>query len=208
MKFFKFVNGELTLAKDEIALYPNFKKILSRDRGGKVTGDPDGRLKLYAFKEFRYIYFRCDFEAYPSQHGLTEKETHEYACINSGLGKDYVPDSDMINAIKQYEREHLSPAKKAIKTLIRVFVLNDKLVEKIETNLTSTLELPTLTAPQISELLTYQKQLLDVAVTVPVNVKKLREAMNLLEEEEKTQAILRGGEIRASSMDINNDIEK
>ena len=27
MKFFKFVNGELTLAKDEIALYPNFKKI-------------------------------------------------------------------------------------------------------------------------------------------------------------------------------------
>lgn len=208
MKFFKFVNGELTLAKDEIALYPVFKKILSRDRGGRVTGDPDGRLKLYAFKEFKYIYFRCDFEAYPSQHGLTEKETHDYACLHSGLGKDYVPDNDMLHAIKQYEKEHLSPAKKAIKTLIRIFVLNDKLVEKIENNLTATLELPTLSAPQISELLTYQKQLLDVAVTVPTNVKKLREAMNLLEEEERTQAILRGGEIRSSSMDGDSTIEQ
>ena len=207
MKFFKFLDGELTLAKDEIALYPNFKKILARDRGGKVMGDPDGRLKFYAFKEFKYIYFRCDFEAYPAQHGLTEKEAHDYACKHSGLGKDYSPDAEVEAAIKQYEREHLSPAKKAIKTLIRIFVLNDKLVEKIEKNLTSTLELPTLTGAQISELLTYQKQLLDIAVTVPTNVKKLREAMNLLEEEEKTQAVLRGGEIRATSMDPNNVIE-
>lgn len=207
MKFFKFIDGAIELDKDSIALYPNYKKILSRDRGGKVPGDPDGRFKYYAFREFAYIYYRCDFEAYPAQHGLTEKEAHTYAIKHSGLAKDYVPDEVVLAAMKQYENEHLSPAKNAIKTLIRVFALNEKLIEKIEINLTTSLELPVLTAPQISELLAYQKQLIEIATNVPATVKKLREAMNLLEEEEKVQQVIRGGEYKPDSMDPNNKIE-
>jgi hypothetical protein len=207
MKFFKYIDGVVELDKELIALYPNAKKILSRDRGGKVTGDPDGRLKLYAFKEFTYIYFRCDFEAYPAQHGLTEKEAHLYAAKQSGLGKDYQPDEVVLAFMKQYEDEHLTAAKHAIKTLIRIFALNEKLVEKIEKNLTSTLELPTMTAPQITELLGYQKQLIEIATSVPATTKKLKEAMNLLEEEERNKETMRGGEEKSSSFDPGNSIE-
>lgn len=207
MKFFKFENGEITLDKDEIALYPNVKKILSRDRGGRVPGDPDGRLKLYAYREFAYVYFRCDFEAYPAQHGLSDAEAHEYAIKQSRLEKTYQPDEVVKAFIKQYEDEHLSPAKKAIKSLIRLFTLNDKVVIKIEQNITSTLALPTLTRDLITELLTYQKQLLEIATTVPLQVKKLREAMSLLEEEDKIVQIARGGEEVLASMDPDNDIE-
>lgn len=208
MKFFKFnEEGLLELNKDEIALYPNVKKILARDRGGKVVGDPDGRLKFYAFKEFAYVYYRCDFEAYPAQHGLTEKEAHTYAVKHANLPNDYQPDELVSAFMKQYENEHLTPTKKAIKTLIRVFVINDKLVEKIEQNLHSTLELPTLTGPQISELIGYQKELIKIATDVPLTVKKLREAMSLLEEEEKVIMIARGGEEVLDSMNPSNKVE-
>jgi len=207
MKFFKFVDGAIELDKDAIALYPNVKKILARDRGGKVTGDPDGRLKLYAFKEFTYVYFRCDFEAYPAQHGLNEKETHDYAAKQAGLGKDYQPDELVIAFIKQYEKEHLTASKQAIKSLIRIFALNEKIVEKIEQNLTESLKLPILQPGMITELLTYQKQLIDIATNVPATVKKLREAMNTLEEEEKMKQVARGGEEVLDSMRVDNSIE-
>lgn len=207
MKFFKFTNGVVELARDEIALYPLVKKILSRDRGGKYAYDKDGRLKAYAFKEFTYVYHRCDFAAFPSQHGLTPSEAHKYAVENSGLPNDYVPDEIVVAFMKQYEKEHLSQAKHSIKTLNRIFSMGDRLVEKIETNINATLILPTITREQISELLTYQKQLLEIATNIPHHVKKLREAMNALEEEEKIQQVIRGGEVMSDSMNPNNDIE-
>lgn len=207
MEFFKFVEGAIQLDTEGIALYPNIKKILSRDRGGKVHGDPDGRFKLYAFKEFAYVYFKCDYRAYPIQHGLSEKETHAYACKYSELGSDYQPDDLVLQFCKQYEKEHLSPAKSSIRTLIRVFSLNEKIVEKVEKGLKDTLDLPTLNAAQTLELFSYQKQLITVATDVPVLVKKLKEAMNLLEEEERTMEVMRGGDNVLDSMNADNDIE-
>ena len=208
MKFFKFVDGELTLNRDEISLYPSIKKLIARDHGGKVVGDPDGRRKLYAYKELAYIYFRYDFEAYPAQHGLSEEEAHKYAAKKSNLGTDYTPDELVLEVAKLYQKEHLSPTKKTIATLLRVFTINERLIEKIEQNLTATLTMPTLTAPQITELLGYQKQLIDIATAIPNNAKKLREAMSLLEEEEKVVQVLRGGEIKGDSMDPGNSVEK
>lgn len=205
-----FVMGEdgvVVLNKEAATLYPNIRKIITRDRGGKVTGDPDGRFKFYAFREFTYVYFACDFEAYPSQHGLNEQETHLYAAKQSKLGKDYKPDEVVLALMKQYKEEHLTLTKQSIQTLLRVFTINDRIVKKIETNLTATLELPTLTAAQIKELLEYQQQLVKIAVEVPSIAKKLREAINLLEEEAKIIEKIRGGEDKPTSMDPNNIIE-
>ena len=81
------------------------------------------------------------------------------------------------------------------------------LIEKIEKNLTETLELPVLTAPMISELLNYQKQLIAIATDTPDVVKKLRIAMNLLEEEQKAKEIGRGGDEITDSFRPDNDIE-
>jgi hypothetical protein len=208
MKFLKFEEGAVTLNKDVITLYPLVKKILAKDKGGKIYGDPDGRLKMYAMRELAYVYFMCDFEAYPVQHGLNEKEAHKYAVKNSPLDKEYQPDDIVLAFMKQYEAEHLTPTKRTIKTLIRVFTLNEKLVEKIEANLNASLDLPVLNSAQIAELLGYQKQLMSIAVDVPKTVKELRNAMSLLEEEEKIQQVIRGGEIKPDSYDSNNDIEK
>ncbi len=208
MKFFKLnEEGAITLDKDIIALYPLVKKILARDKGGKIYGDPDGRHKLYAMRELAYVYYMCDFEAYPAQHGMNEKEAHKYAIKNAQLDKDYQPDETVSAFMKQYEVEHLSITKKNIKTLLRVFALNDKIVEKIENNLTETLNFPVLTGPQIAEILSYQKQLVSIATDIPKTVKELRSAMNLLEEEEKVQQIIRGGETMPESYNPTNDIE-
>lgn len=207
MRFFKMEDGVLTLNKDEIALHPNIKRILSRDRGGKIAGDPDGRHKFYAYREFAYVYFKCDFEAFPAQNGLSDIEAHKYAVREARLDENYQPDELVKALIVQYEKESLSPTKRAIKTLIRVFALNEKLVEKIEQNLTATMDLPTLTRDQINEVLNYQKQLIDIATNVPAQVKKLREAMSLLEEEEKVIQVIRGGEEKPESMDPDNTIE-
>jgi hypothetical protein len=207
MEYFKLVDGIVTLDHDMIGVNSNIKKILSRDRGGKVSGDPDGRLKLYAFKEFAYVYYRCDYRAYPSQSGMSEKEAHIYAATQAGLGKEYKPDELVSLLMTQYEREHLSESKKAIKTLIRIFAFNNKLVEKIEAVLTTSLDLPTLTPQQTGELLAFQKQLMDIATKVPENVKQLKVAMNLLEEEEKAKEIGRGGDEITDSYKPDNNIE-
>lgn len=207
MKFLKFEEGAVTLNKEVIALYPLVKKILAKDKGGVIYGDPDGRLKMYAMRELAYVYYTCDFEAYPAQHGLNTKEAHVYAIKNSQLAKDYQPDDIVSAFMKQYEDEHLTSTKHSIKTLIRIFALNEKLVEKIETNIKASLDMPILNAIQISELLTYQKQLIGIATDVPLTVKKLREAMGLLEEEEKIQKVIRGGEDKPESYDADNSIE-
>jgi hypothetical protein len=207
MKYFKLVDGIAQLDKDEISLYSNVKKILSRDHGGKVVGDPDGRLKLYAHKEFTYVYFRCDFEAFPSQHGFSEKQAHEYAAKQAGLGEKFVPDDVLLAFCKQYEDEHLTQAKRTIRVLIRIFALSEKVLERIEKNVTELLERPTLTPEEIGNLLKYQNQLMNVASETPETVKKLRAAMNLLEQEDKVKEIGRGGFEITDSYNADNEIE-
>lgn len=207
MEWFKIEDGIAVFDKPAIAIYPNIKKLLARDVGGKVTGDPDGRKKLYAFREMTYVYFKCDYRAYPAQHGLTENEAHLYAAKQANLGKDYKPDDLVLAICKQYTDEHLTQAKHSIKTLIRVFALNEKIVEKIEKNLRDSLQLETLSAPMITELLNYQNALIKIASDIPDIAKKLKTAMNLLEEEERVKEITRGGAEKLDSMDPNNAIE-
>lgn len=48
--------GLLEINKQEVRSFPNFRTILTRDKGGIEKGDYDGRRKLYAFKELMYIY--------------------------------------------------------------------------------------------------------------------------------------------------------
>lgn len=207
MEFFKFEDNKVTLARPEIGLYPNIKKIIDRDKGGVYLDDPDGKKKTFAFNEFRYIYFACDYRAYPIQNGLSEKEARKYALVNSCLPKEYKPDILVEELMVQYKKEHLTPAKQTIASLLRLFVINDKLIEKIEQNLTATLSLPTLTKDQIKEVLDYQSKVLEIATSIPKQAENLRAAINLVEEQEKTVLVRRGGEMVKDSMNPDNDIE-
>lgn len=184
MEFFKFTDGVVELDRKEIALYPNCQEILKRDKTYN---------KAQAYKEFTYVYFVCDFRAYPTTNGLSAASAHHYAVVHSGLPTQYEPDPTVRQLMEQYKKEHLSIGKKSTATLLRIFGFNDIILEKLEGNINLMLQNAALTKDQISELIAYQKQLLEIATNVPVQVKKLKEAMTLLESEDKEIVIGRGG---------------
>lgn len=51
----------VTLNKVELLLIPEFKALVRRSR--KCEGDHDGRKKLWALKEFTFIYYYCDWKS-------------------------------------------------------------------------------------------------------------------------------------------------
>ena len=207
MQFFKFIDGVVELARPEIALYPTVNEILKRDKGGKIVGDPDGRKKAYAFKELTYVYFMCDFYAYPMQHALSDEDAHHYAVKHTGLPDHYAPDAVVSSLMEQYREEHLTIGKKTIKNLLDTFSLNSIAITSINTNLKLLLKNAALTKDQISEVIKYQQDLMKIATEVPQQVKKLREAFSLVQEEEKEILIRRGGEEVPQSMLPGNSIE-
>lgn len=207
MQFFKFVDGVVELARPEIALYPTINEILKRDKGGKITGDPDGRKKAFAFKELTYVYYTCDFNAYPTQHGLDKLQAHLYAIKYTGLPEQYEPDPIVRALMVQYIDEHWSVGKKTIKTLIEAFTLSDLALASITSNLKLLLNSASLTPDQITQMIKYQQQILDIAQQVPKQVKQLREAIAIVQEEEREILIRQGGEEVPDSMLPGNKIE-
>lgn len=207
MEYFDFKDGIVSLRKDCYLLYPIIKNIIQRDKGGKIKGDPDGRKHEFAMRELTYVYFRCNFYMYPIQHGLSEKEAHKYSVTHALLPDDYLPDDSVKELMKQYSKEHLTPAKHSIRTLLNIFAYNDTIIENIMRNINVYMKADSLAQTQISELLTYQKQLMEIATNVPKQANSLREAMNAIEEEEKKIKIARGGAEVKNSQDPNNDIE-
>ena len=127
MQFFKYTDNGVVLARPEIELYPTIAEIIKRDKGGKVTGDPDGRKKAYAFKEFHYVYLTCDFNAYPTQHSLSKLEAHAYGVKHARLPEQYEPDPVVRDLMGQYINENWTPEKKTIKNLLDTFSFNDGL---------------------------------------------------------------------------------
>lgn len=207
MKLFKMSeDGVLTLNKDEATLNPLIREIIKRDKGGKIEGDMSGQKKEYAFREFKYVYYTCDFDAYPSQHGLSTKAAHSYAIKEAELPEAYEPDEVIRALMKQYRREHLTPSKEIIIELVGVFSFNLDIVKSIRNNLQNLMNNSGLTKDQISELIKYQQQLLDVSTEIPNQVKKLRQTLSLVQEEEQTIQIRRGGEEVDPSMRPDNAI--
>lgn len=204
MKFFKFEDGEIKLDREEIALYKLPNKILRRDRGSE--GDADGRKKLQAFKEFRYVYFVADHTAYPISNGLSEQDTILYAIDQSELPKGFKPDQDLIEFIKEYKNEHWSQTKQIAYDLRRILRMNQKLSTNIQDNLDIMIE-GTLNLDQITQFINYQQKLIDIAANLPKQIKLLTEALNSIEEEEGDQKIGRGGSMVRQSMDADNSIE-
>ena len=208
MKFFKLVDGILELDREEIGLYPNIKKILTRDKGGNVIGDPDGRKKLFAYKEFSYVYYMCDFYAYPTQSGMGKKEAHKWTLATIGLPSTYLPDEEVQALMLQYTKEHLTPTKQTIKNLINLFMMNNAILEKIEPAIKTLLNTPNLNVDQLNELIGLQNSLMKISTSIPEQSKKLKEAMTMLEEEERAVRIGRGGKEINDSQNPDNAIDR
>lgn len=205
MKFFKLVDGVLQLDKDEIGAYKVYDRLLRRDKGS--YGDAEGRKKLHAFKEFKYIYFTCDYEAYPQQHGYSPKEAHEYAIAQTGLDKNWVPDQEILDAMEVYKEEHLSEAKQSIVDLIKILRLNRRTAGKVHEAIEEKLNAK-LSPQEAADIISYQSRILEIATNIPKQIKQLTEALAIIEElDKKDVKLARGKKEIKPSMNPNNDIE-
>lgn len=95
---FLIKDGLLLINKIEVRTIPAFKAILMRDKGGKVDGDYDGRLKLYAFKELMYIYlYHHPASIY---RDLPDNVKHEKCIDHTVLEKSWKPDDVIKKAVR------------------------------------------------------------------------------------------------------------
>lgn len=203
-KFFKYEDGMLILNKDEIFLYEPFKKILKRDRGSE--GDAQGRLKLWAFKEFTYIYMICDYDAYPNIHGLDEEEAKLYAKKIAKLPDLWDEDDEIKDAIDEFRRLQLDAQKELIIDLITTFRSFLLRVRYIRGGIEKIGRLTTIKEAQIVSTHEYMKELFDIAARTPVYIDSLNKALVAIEKQEKVGQNVRGGGNIGDSMNPDEAI--
>jgi hypothetical protein len=91
---------EVQLNKPWIYLIPEFKVLITRDKGSK--GDYDGRHKKKAIQDFTFIYFFCDFNS--PIRDYEENERMKEAVYYAGLDESEVGNDDELwIAVKSYE---------------------------------------------------------------------------------------------------------
>lgn len=115
--------GLVSLNKVELFLIPNFKKLITRDKGSK--GDSDGRNKLQARRELAYIWYTLDFASPLIE--FTIEDRHEKALKYCELTDNSI-DKEVKNAINTYKelqftrsRRLLEDSFKACDTISKFF---------------------------------------------------------------------------------------
>lgn len=103
MGFFKIDQGLLVLDKEEIRGIPEFQKILVRDKGS--DGDATGRNKAMAFKEFYYIWYKCDLESPGNNQGYDAKTLDETAKREARLPENWKADKVINDACEKYKED-------------------------------------------------------------------------------------------------------
>ena len=78
MKLFEENKYKISLSP-EMRQINEFKAVWSRDRGGKIAGDSDGREKLYAIAELSYVYFQCYYKSPYNRYGDEDKHVDGYS---------------------------------------------------------------------------------------------------------------------------------
>lgn len=92
--------GILVVNKPEIRNIKEFKAILTRDKGGKVSGDHEGRKKMYAFKELMYIHlYTHPLSIY---RDLPDEVKHLKCIEDTGLSKNWKIDKVIKEAQYRY----------------------------------------------------------------------------------------------------------
>jgi len=92
--------GILEINKKEARSIKEFRDIISRDKGGKVSGDHEGRKKMFAFKELMYIHlFTHPASIY---RDLPDEPKHLKCIEHSGLPDNWKVDKVIKAAQRVY----------------------------------------------------------------------------------------------------------
>lgn len=204
MKLFVYKDGELKLYREEILLHDELNAILSRDKGS--PGDSDGRKKLQAWKEFKYLYMICDYYSYPNQKGMSEKDSHKYAVDISDLPETWLPDKILLTAMDFYVEANLSVARELNKELQASFKNSSRVVRKLRGETEKLLDKSILTPVEVEQLNNMQANLLDISTKLPKQLKSLQESADLIKKEEQEGEIARGGDSVLDSQDPDRSL--
>lgn len=122
--FFNYNNatGRLEFNRAEILLVPEFEALMDKERNA-CKEDPEGRFKLRAWREFKYIYlmesWKSPFSEYP------EQDRHKRALTASKLSDTEIKDAKFLAALRYFKE--IKESSRAYKLLSSAYTVIDKL---------------------------------------------------------------------------------
>lgn len=206
MKFFKLVNNEIVLDRDEVLLYEEFNVILKRNK--PIEGDSEGRKKLFNYREFKYIYFMSDTNSFPNRMGYNKSMAHEYSVKHSKLPNGYMPDKEVIAAINLYKNHDTTPMKETAKELRKTLNLNSRVIATLRTQLEEALRVSNDKSNKEGSkpLLSAMNELIAMSNKLPDTFRTLSSIEEIVKEEDNKKSKVRGGNDVKSSMLPDNSI--
>ena len=181
---------------------PTIRQLLDRDIRTLYTRDKTKDKKQY-IAECIVIYQLGDPKSPARQSGLSEKEALTYAIEQSGLDKNYIPDSLVLRLIKRYYDENITEAGRVVENILQTIHNINLGISQINRFLNEKLASP-LDGDTIGTILGLVDNVKKQAGDIPSILKKLEEAKQNLLYEQQTE-LSRGGTAVLSSMDAEDN---
>ena len=118
------VNNQIELNTPEILLIKEFAMLMQVDRN-KSKDDPNGHLKLRAFREFTYIYLAIDWQSPYADY--PEQERHQEALKDANITEEEFNNPEFRSACRKYRA--LQESNRSIKLLNAAQNTVDKFVD-------------------------------------------------------------------------------
>jgi len=194
------VNGNtLILNVSEILKYKELAIIYKRDESDD---------KAFARKEFRYIDFLSNREGYCVLNGLSKKDAHKHAVLNSNLHPDYKPDTFIKIAIsKVYDELNGGVIEKLIDSAVRALNISASGIEQMTDKAEDIIDKASGTDEDIAKLIGLLTQINTMSASIPVKVRTLLDLRKEYDISSKGTVIERGGKTYTPSLDGDGEVE-
>lgn len=116
----------------------DFKILVTRDRGGKIQGDHDGRKKYMASKELAYIFFIASSKS-EFVNNFPEGERHERIVAKLAMPDGWKPDNYVQNAIETFKELTKTQTSKVLEELKNSLFSSQTLISLIRRKMDNTL---------------------------------------------------------------------
>ena len=208
LRFFKIIENELEINKEELYLIPSAKALVVDDKGGVIHGDYDGRKKLMAKKKLGLAWWVVDINSPGVQAGLEGDELMEDGIKSLAIPNDWEWKKDA--KFKAFLEDYMEMYNKAsyirlLKNILIAFNDSAAIIKAIQDQARKTLKDKIDLDPEDMKLLiTAQNQIIDIAGNVPKHIEKLKNLQNIVAREEKEKSLARGDRLVTSSMQPNS----
>jgi hypothetical protein len=190
MKLIKFDRNtlEAELYNDELLALPCIKNIFAFADSIEI-----------AYKELAYCWWIGWYDSPGNQQGLTGVKLENDARTRLQMPSTWKPHKDIYSLIYIIKDSTESPVVKAMQALRRAFTNSDIIINKISDRIEQLLN-DTITPEIISQILAYQKDLMNIASDIPKRIATLRIAEDTVRREQKEIVLAKGDKVVTESM--------